>query len=60
MLTPRRNIGLGKLLKKKLKKKLKIKPTELLAFNKANRQKGKTVIITKANKEVIVKKTQLK
>ena len=46
--------------KKSPKKKLKIGPTEPLASNKANKQKGKAVIITKANKEVIVKKAQLK
>ena len=33
---------------------------EPLVFNKANRRKGKVVIITKANKEVIVGKIQLK
>jgi hypothetical protein len=37
-----------------------MRPIELLAFNKANRQKGKAVIIAKANKEVIIKKIQLK
>ena len=55
-LTPCRNIGLGKLLKKFKKKKLKIRPAEPLTFNKANRQKGKAVIITKVNGEVIIKK----
>ena len=33
---------------------------EFLAFSGANRQKGKTAIITEADKEVIIKKTQLK
>jgi hypothetical protein len=46
--------------KKSPKKKLKIGPTELLAFSKANRQKGKAIIVTKANKEIIVGKVQLK
>ena len=55
-LTPCRNIGLGKLLKKFKKKKLKIKPAEPLTFSKTNKQKGKAAIITKANKEVIIKK----
>jgi len=38
--------------KKSLKKKLKIGPAEPLAFSRANRQKGKVIIITKG--EVIV------
>ena len=42
--------------KKSLKKKLKIKPIKPLAFNKVNRQKKKAVIITKANREVIIRK----
>ena len=46
--------------KKSPKKKLKIGPIKLLAFSKANRQKGKAAIITKINREVIVKKVQLK
>ena len=50
----------GKTFKKSLKKKLKIGPAEPLAFNKANRQKGKAVIIAKANREVIIKKVELK
>ena len=33
---------------------------KLLIFNKANRQKRKAVIITKANREVIVRKVQPK
>ena len=33
---------------------------ELLAFSKANRQKGKAAIITKADGEVIIKKAQPK
>ena len=33
---------------------------EPLASNRANRRKEKAVIITKANKEVIIRKTQLK
>ena len=45
-----------KAFKKSLRKKLKIGPVEFLAFNKANRQKGKAVIIAKANREVIIKK----
>ena len=47
----------GKAFKKSPKKKLKIGP---LAFNKANRQKGKIAIIAEANKEEIIKKPQLK
>ena len=47
----------GKVFKKSPKKKLKIGP---LAFSGANRQKGKVAIITKANKEEIIKKPQLK
>ena len=31
-----------------------------MAFNKANRQKGKAAIITEVNKEVIIRKVQLK
>ena len=46
--------------KKSLKKKLKIGPAEPLTFNKANRRKEKVVIITKANREVIIRKIQLK
>ena len=46
--------------KKFLKKKLKIRLTEPLAFSRANRQKGKAAIIIKADGEVIVKKVQLK
>ena len=46
----------GKASKKSLKKKLKIGLAEPLVFSKANRQKGKAVMITKANREVIVKK----
>ena len=49
-----------KAFKKSLKKKLEMKPAELLAFNKTNRQKGKAVIITKADKEIIIKKVQPK
>ena len=45
-----------KAFKKSLKKKLKIRLAEPLIFNKANRQKGKVVIIAKANREVIIKK----
>ena len=33
---------------------------EPLVFNKINRQKGKVVIITKVNREVIIRKVQLK
>ena len=33
---------------------------EPLTSNRANRRKEKAVIITKANKEVIIRKTQLK
>ena len=43
----------GKAFKKSPKKKLKIGP---LASSKANRQKGKVAIITKANKKEIIKK----
>ena len=46
----------GKASKKSPQKKIKIGPAEPLAFNKANRQKGKVAIIVKANREVIVKK----
>ena len=46
-----------KAFKKSPKKKLKIGP---LAFSGANRQRGKAVIITKADKEEIIKKLQLK
>ena len=47
----------GKAFKKSPKKKLKIGP---LASNRANRQKRKVAIITKANKKEIIKKPQLK
>ena len=47
----------GKAFKKSPKKKLKIRP---LASSEANRQKGKVVIITKADKEEIIKKPRLK
>ena len=47
----------GKAFKKSPKKKLKI---GLLASSGANRQKGKAVIITEADKEEIIKKPQLK
>ena len=46
--------------KKSLKNKLKIGLIKPLTSNKANRRKGKAVIITKTDKEVIVKKAQLK
>ena len=46
--------------KKSSRKKLKIEPAEPLASSKANRRKGKVAIITKANKEVIVRKPQPK
>ena len=49
-----------KAFKKSLKKKLKIGPVEFLAFSKANRQKGKAAMITKADKEVIIIKIQPK
>ena len=45
--------------KKSPKKKLKIGPAEPLASSKINRKKGKAAIITKANREAIVKKLQL-
>ena len=50
----------GKASKKSPKKKLKIGPAKPLASSKANRQKGKAAIITKANGEVIIRKVQLK
>ena len=50
----------GKASKKSPKKKLKIGPAEPLASNKTSRQKGKAAIITKTNKEVIIKKLQPK
>ena len=46
--------------KKSPRKKLKIGPTEPLASSKANRRKGKVAIITKANREVIIRKLRLK
>jgi len=46
--------------KKSPRKKLKIEPTEPLAFSKANKQKGKVAIIAKANREVIIRKPQPK
>ena len=42
--------------KKFLRKKLSVGFMEPLAFNKANRQKGKVAIIAKTNKKVIVRK----
>ena len=53
LLAPYRNVGLEKLLEIP-KKKLKIGPAEPLAFSRANRQKGKVVIIAKG--EVIIGK----
>jgi len=50
----------GKASKKSPRKKLKIGPAELLAFGGASRKKGKVAIITKANREEIVKKLWLK
>ena len=50
----------GKAFKKSLRKKLKIGPIELLAFSRANRRKGKAVIIAEADGEIIIKKAQLK
>ena len=49
-----------KAFKKFLKKKLKIGLIESLAFNRANRQKGKVIIIAKIDKKVIVRKGRLK
>jgi hypothetical protein len=46
--------------KKFLRKKLKIWPAEFLASSRASRKKGKVAIITKANREEIIKKLQLK
>jgi hypothetical protein len=45
-----------KVSKKSPRKKLKIRPTEPLAFSKVNRKKGKVAIIAKANREVFVRK----
>ena len=39
---------------------MKIGPIKPLIFNKVNRQKEKAAIITKANKEVIIRKVQPK
>ena len=50
----------GKAFKKSFKKKLKIGPAEPLVFGRTNRQKGKTAIITEADKKEIVKKPQPK
>ena len=49
-----------KAFKKFLKNKLKIKAIEPLTFNRAKRQKRKTVIIAKVDREEIVKKPRLK
>ena len=49
-----------KVSKKSPRKKLKIRPAEPLAFSKINRKKEKAAIITKANREVIIRKVQLK
>jgi len=46
--------------KKSPRKKLKIGPTEPLAFSKSNRRKGKVAIIAKANREVIIRKLRPK
>ena len=44
-----------KVSKKSPRKKLKIRPAEPLAFSKINRKKEKVAIITKANREVVVR-----
>jgi len=49
-----------KAFRKSLRKKLKIGPAEPLASSRANRQKGKAVVIAKADGEVIVRKARLK
>ena len=49
-----------KVSKKSPRKKLKIRPTEPLAFSKINRKKEKAAIITKANREVVVRELRLK
>src|SRR6266550_4949446 len=49
-----------KVSKKSPRKKLKIRPAEPLAFSKVNRKKGKVAIITKANREVFIRKPRPK
>ena len=60
LLIPHKNIKLERLLRNLLKKTKNRGPAKPLAFNKTNRQKGKAVIITKVNKEEVIKKLQLK
>ena len=49
-----------KVFKRYFKKKLKTGPAESLAFNRANRKKGKVAIIAEADKKVIIRKLRPK